>query len=218
MDSSANEQKGQGKPSPQANIGPKPLLDTLRKELDNPIGNKILITSRSSFIPKISLALLGILVVEKHHRGVYITIERPYVYMQSILKLRGIPISDIIFIDTVSKLSGRVIPDDENVRFVDGPFSINLMQDVPIKAIQNNVPTKTIRLPEMDFFMVDNISPIYKYASSTAIESFFCKLTTFSSKPEQKIIGIIDPVACPQLYQLAKTYIGRIIPIQEALL
>ncbi len=114
---------------------------------------------------KINYELLRILINQTQGKGLYITLNRSYEFLEETLRKEKIDTEKIFFIDAISKGTGKVTHFKENVQFVESPRNLTELS----VALQDSYE----KLQEKPKFLVfDSISTLLIYNDISSVERF----------------------------------------------
>ena len=137
----------------------------------SPRNSKILVASKYTERTRINLCLLKFFLQEMKQRGIFITIDRPHQYTASLLATHNIPQDNLIYIDAISRLSGEKESNVSNVKFINGPYELNFLEEVSsISFASGAVNSRSINLDELDFILVDDIAALTKYQEEDGVQ------------------------------------------------
>ncbi|MGQ9582129.1 MAG: hypothetical protein ACUVV6_01270 [Thermoplasmatota archaeon] len=198
--------------------GPPPPLEGVLTELfsrSSP-GNRILITCPYTRILRVDMAILRVCLDIRREKGIYISIDRPHGFVQSGLRKMGVPLEGLMFIDAISKLTGTRA-EGAMVRFLTSVYSIPILDDLFSRAyLPEGRQTHFVRLEEMGFLLVDNITVMLQYATMEKVRRLVTGLTDMVRKfTDMRSIIVLDPGASPELYKLIRASCDRELPVQE---
>ena len=136
----------------------------------SPRNSRVLVASKYTERTRINICLLKFFLQEMRQRGLFITIDRPHQYTSTILKIHGIPQDNLIYIDAISRLSGEKEVNVSNVRFINGPYELNFLEDISsISFASGAFNSQSINLEELDFILVDDIAALTKYQETDGL-------------------------------------------------
>ncbi len=114
---------------------------------------------------KINLEIIKHLVENKNIPGVYVTLNKPFKTMQSILKKEKIDTDMIIFIDAVTKTSGGKTEKTDNCLFIGSPDNLSDISIAMDQAVRS-LPSKE------KFVFFDSLSTLLIYNSLATVAKF----------------------------------------------
>lgn len=129
-------------------------------------GDVVLLLSSGEGILKENVNVLRILFdgLDFDH-GVYITISRPFVSLERILKNNGIDTSKLYFIDCVSKAVGVDAESTPQCKYLESPSSLS--------ALSTSITEVIHSMPEgKKFLFMDTLSLLLVYNSAGSIARF----------------------------------------------
>ena len=136
----------------------------------NPSTCKILVASKYTERTRVNICMLKFFLHEMKLKGIFITIDRPHQYTASLLTLHGISQERLVYIDAISRISGETESNVSNVRFINGPYDMNFLDDISsISSAAGAISTQTINLEDMDFILIDDISALTKYQEKEGV-------------------------------------------------
>jgi len=172
----------------------KSALKAKMKEL---VDSKVILVSAKSenHTPVVS-SMLEVLVKERGMGGVYMSITRPYEYIQSTIKTAGVSSDNIFFIDCISLMAGKAQQKTNNVVFVENPSSleeVSMYLDRMLEKVQG----------EKKFLFLDSLSSLLIYNNDKSVKEF----THFiiNKIRLENITGIILSIEKKEAEDLVKT-------------
>ncbi len=177
---------------------------------------KVLIISKYTERTRINLLLLKFFLKERGRRGIFITVDRPHQYISYLLKLHNVSQKDLIYIDTVSIISGEgefAYEQDNNVCFLNGPNKINSLQDLITNGfIDGGIPKHEIDLKKVDFILMDDVAALYKYNIDNKIEEFlFSYLSAIETMKNIMAPIVLDVNKNKSLYKIITNNCDKVL-------
>jgi hypothetical protein len=171
-------------------------------------------------ISKFNLILLKALLEELRMSGIFVTVDRPHQYMEHLLRLHRIDFSNLLFIDTIAQFSAQDMndnPDNNNVKWLDSPFQIDLLPEIFCVNPQNPDDAEgKIDLTGMDFIYIDNLSTLLNYNDYNTVKRFLEKyLLKFQTVNNIFIPVVLDGFTHTSLFEVAKGLCDREININH---
>ena len=80
-----------------------------------------------------TVAMVNVLLNKRMLTGVYISLGKPHLMLKTAMTYNGYDISNLVFIDTVSRIGTREVP-GKRVIFLDGPYHLGLLLDTISKG------------------------------------------------------------------------------------
>lgn len=114
---------------------------------------------------KTNIQLVKHLTKKKNIPGVYVTLNKPFVTMKSVLEKNGVDTKMIIFIDAVTKTAGGKITKTKNCLFIGNPENlsdVSVAMDQAVRAL----PGKE------KFLFFDSLSTLLVYNSVQTVARF----------------------------------------------
>jgi hypothetical protein len=152
------------------------ILDITKKFMDffysanNASTRKVLVVSKYTERTRVNICLLKFFLHEMKLKGIFITIDRPHQYTASLLTLHGISQEKLVYIDAISRISGETESNVSNVRFINGPYEMNFLDDISsISFAAGAINTQTLNLEDMDFVLIDDIAALTKYQEEEGV-------------------------------------------------
>ncbi len=147
------------------------VLNKLRDELAGMDSYIALMLVDMKGYQRASIDALKYFSIEEGIPGVYISINRPYSSLKSILLREKIDVETMIFIDAITKVSGGTLEKDENCLYLDGPenltdFSISINEAVAALSFKDK------------FLFFDSINTLLIYNDAVAVSRFFHFVTS----------------------------------------
>ena len=138
---------------------------------NNASTRKILVVSKYTERTRVNICLLKFFLQEMKQRGIFITIDRPHQYTASLLALHGISQEKLVYIDAISRISGETESNVSNVRFINGPYELNFLDDISsISCATGTFSTQILNLEDMDFVLIDDIAALAKYQEEVGVK------------------------------------------------
>ncbi len=114
---------------------------------------------------KINYELLRLLINHTKGKGIYVTLNRAYEFVEETLKKEKIDTEQIVFIDAISKGTGKNIVSRENVEYIESPRDLTALSVILDETYQ--------KMTEKPKFMVfDSISTLLIYNDVSSVERF----------------------------------------------
>jgi hypothetical protein len=135
-----------------------------------------------------TVAMMNVLLNKRMLTGVYVSLGKPHLMVKTAMTYNGYDISNLVFIDTVSKLGTREVP-GKRVIFLDGPYHLELLLDTISKGFLEDNEILNVPMDLITFFYMDNLDEVLVYNETTKIVHF---LRNYANLIERyKKIGII---------------------------
>ena len=177
---------------------------------------KLLIVSKYNERTRVNLILLRYFLQEMNLRGIFITVDRPHQYIGYLLKLHGIPQKKLLFIDTVSNISGENYSDKgSNVCFMDGPYQVGFLDEIIDNCYEaGDIPKSNVDLKEFDFILIDDIAALAKYTDYDKMKELINSYLTSINRLDNLTAPIVlDINKNKELYEILKNNCEKIILI-----
>ncbi len=131
---------------------------------------------------QINTDTLKLLLTDRKHSGVYLTFNRPYENIKTMLQNDGVKTDNLFFIDTVSNLARGKSEKTENCLYVGSPESLTEISIAINQAIQ--------ALPgDEKFLFLDSVSALLIYNQAGTVARFAHVLTV--KMRELNIMGVL---------------------------
>lgn len=148
------------------------LMRALMERIDGYFdGGVVIIDAPYTQFVRINLVILKTLVDELGRSGIFISVDRPHQYMAHLMKMHGVSMDGVTFIDIISRFSAESKRENARVRFVDGPFHINTLTDA-ISRMRMDGENVIEGLEKRGFVMIDNIATLQIYNTNHVVELF----------------------------------------------
>jgi len=131
---------------------------------------------------KINYELTRLLINHTQGKGIYITLNRSYKFLEETLKKEKIDVEKIFFIDAISKGTGKTPGFAQNVQYVESPRNLTELS----VAIDDSY-TKLGDKPK--FLIFDSISTLLIYNDISSVERFMHLI--IGKLREWKIKGVL---------------------------
>jgi len=138
-------------------------LDEIRGE-----GITMVITKAEDYLD-LNTDILGELTKESQP-GVYVTVNKPYSGIVEILDESGVNTDNILFVDAISKETGRGEEDEENVLYMDSPEDLTGLSIVIQEAVESMGDTDK-------FVFLDSLTTLTIYNETDTVSKFGHYLT-----------------------------------------
>ncbi|MDO9537843.1 MAG: hypothetical protein Q7J68_05955 [Thermoplasmata archaeon] len=133
---------------------------------------KILVVSKSIERTRVNICLLKFFLHEMKQKGIFITIDRPHQYTASLLTLHGISQERLVYIDAISRISGETESNVSNVKFINGPYELDFLDEISsISFAAGAVNKHIINFEDIDFVLIDDIAALTKYQEDEGVKS-----------------------------------------------
>ena len=117
-----------------------------------------------------NMRILNTFLTTKDFSGIYITLDRPYSYLNNLLKENGIDTNRFLFLDCVTRLVGGT-QRSENVVFLQTPQNLTQLNLSLNRAIESMPPA------EKRFIFFDSLSTLLIYNQFSTVAQFIHSLT-----------------------------------------
>ncbi|MFC2163101.1 hypothetical protein ACFLRF_05420 [Candidatus Altiarchaeota archaeon] len=180
--------------SPEENIK-KILEDGVAGLPDNAI---IIATAKSKYHMKVVSSLISYLVNTKEMGGVYISVSRPYDYIQVAMSEAEVDSDQVFFVDCISQMAGKVGLKADNVVFVENPGSL---EEVSMYLDRMLAKVTT----EKKFLFLDSLSSLLIYNNEKSVKEF----THFiiNKMRLERIAGVVLSTEKKEAEEMIKTLI-----------
>ncbi len=174
-------------------------------------GNRLLVNTERVYLAKTNLLLVKALLEEFGGRGVFVAIDRPYHYMDHLLRIHKIPHEELLFIDAVTNISGERRVEGEGVSFLDTPFTIQkILRDLRIQRKRDDGGTEEVDLLDRDFLVIDDVSAMFYYGGVTSRQQILREfLEAVSRRPETFAAVVVDREVHRELYEFLSDYVDH---------
>jgi len=189
----------------------KKMMDFLDEELITDGCENVLLVSRYIYLNKLLIGLLKYLLERKGAKGIYIAVDRPYIYTSRLLEKHGVPQDNLYFLDVVSIISSEKIPKAPNVEMIESPFCMDLHNET--FQILDKIGAEK---GEMNFVFLDNITVMLNYIDEECLYGFLGKLTIKMAEEGKMVtITIVDKDSHPKVYEMAKAKADKEVVVTE---
>jgi hypothetical protein len=114
---------------------------------------------------KINYELVRLLINHTQGKGLYVTLNRSYEFMQETLRKEKIDTEKIFFVDAITKGTGKKVIFNENVEYVESPRDLTSLS-VAIEESYKKLSEKP------KFLVFDSISTLLIYNDVSSVERF----------------------------------------------
>lgn len=188
----------------------KALMERIGDYVD---GGVIIIDAPYTQFVRINLVILKALVDELGRSGIFISIDRPHQYMVHLMKMHGVSIDGVTFIDVISKFSAESKREAARVKFTDGPFHINTITE-EISRMRMDGENIIEGLEKKGFVMIDNIATLYTYNSNPVVELFINSFIFMARTKNDIFIPLVmDSAKSGPLYESASSLADLILKV-----
>jgi len=172
-------------------------------------GGVALINAPSTQFVRVNLILLKGLIDELGRSGVFISVDRPHQYMVHLMRMHGMAIEQVTFIDVISRFSADKKVGVAKVGFVDGPFNINSLPDtISMMSLQGGTPMDSIS--KGGFAMIDNIAALQVYNRNPTVELFINNFILMAKSSGNIFVPLVlDSEKSQTLFQYARGLADR---------
>lgn len=109
------------------------------------------------------------------YSGVYITFFKDYLELAKLMKDGGVDVSQLAFVDGVTKLYGLSQALEKNIEYIDGPLSLDVTLDTVTKMLAFTPGDKK-------FIFLDSLTVVLLYNSLSRTEEFVRSLSELIKK------------------------------------
>lgn len=144
---------------------PEKIGDKFREKVRGLKEYVALATVEASKYQKTNLEIIKEIISDENIPGVYVTLNKPFRIMQSIIKKEKINSDMIIFIDAVTKTVGGEIKKTENCLFIGSPENlsdISIAMDQAVRAVPS----------EEKFVFFDSLNTLLLYNKAVTVARF----------------------------------------------
>ncbi|HZX34722.1 MAG TPA: hypothetical protein VFF09_05065 [archaeon] len=143
-------------------------------ELDDNFGNWVaLILRGQDFTQDVNKAFVKKLANTRNLGGVYITVNKPFSFIERSFRKSDIKMDNIYFVDMVSKYVDRQgKPEAENCSFVDSPSNLTMLAITFMQAAKM-MKAKKADAEQPIFVVVDSINTFLVYNEENVVKKFF---------------------------------------------
>lgn len=167
----------------------KHLMSTVMSSLDRRSGGAVLIDADSTQFVRMNLILLKCLLEEKRLGGILITVDRPHQYMVHLLRMHGVSIEGLVFIDAIGRFSADRKEALARVGYVDEPFHIDTLPDAIADMRSGDIPGMNTN--EIGFVMIDNLAALLPFNSYASVEAFISKFISIMNSRWNAIVPLV---------------------------
>ena len=161
----------------------------LNQHLEDPEpGSVILVKVPAAKNVWFTVAMVNVLLNKRALTGVYISLGKPHLMVKTAMTYNGYDISNLVFIDTVSKIGNKQMK-GKRVMFLDGPYHLELLLDTISKGFLVDGEVVNVPMDTISFFLMDNVDEVLMYNDTTNIVHFLKNFTNLIER--YKKIGII---------------------------
>jgi hypothetical protein len=125
---------------------------------------------RFTQMTKALVAVLDFLLRRQKRAGLLISIDRPHAFISRLLEKHGIPQETLMYLDTVTNLSGEPAIDSEKLELLASPFCINFLT-----SFRDCHSTKAMASGG-GFILVDNLCALSTYMTEECVEKLIAML------------------------------------------
>ena len=132
------------------------------------VNSRYLLSFSPFFVNHFSSYLMSYLINSRNQRVLYICVGRPHIFVQKLLKNRGIPIRNIQFMDMVLGISGRSSgQSQQSITLGDTGEKL----DIPMiyKLFKVDQEINHLSLNDIDLVILDNISELRTYSNDDRV-------------------------------------------------
>ena len=143
-------------------------------ELDDNFGNWVALILRGpDFTQDVNKAFVKKLANTRNLKGVYITMNKPFSFIERSFRKSDIKMDNIYFVDMVSKYVDRQgKPEAENCSFVDSPSNLTMLAITFMQAAKM-MKAKKADAEQPIFVVVDSINTFLVYNEENVVKKFF---------------------------------------------
>jgi hypothetical protein len=132
--------------------------------------SRYLLSFSPFFVNHFSSYLMSYLIKQRKHRVLYICVGRPHIFVQKLLKNRGIPIRDVHFMDMVLGISGRPMGATAQ-RLTYGESNEELKIPMIYKLFKVDQEIDELTLDNIDLVILDNVTELRTYSNDDRVRS-----------------------------------------------
>ena len=132
--------------------------------------SRYLLSFSPFFVNHFSAHLMSYLVNKRNQKVLYICIGRPHIFVQKLLKNRGVPIRGIHFMDMVLGISGRATGQGKQM-ILYGESGEEVEIPMIYKLFKVDQEIDHLSLTDVDLVILDNISELRTYSNDDRVRS-----------------------------------------------
>lgn len=150
------------------------IRSDLIDDLDDNFGNWIALVIKSpEYYPKMNRAFVKKLANTRNMKGIYITINKPYEYVERNFRKNDVKVENVYFLDMVTKHMNRSEKcEGYNCTFVDSPSNLTMLAISFIQAAKM-LKAKHEENDQPIFIIVDSLNTFLVYNDETTVKRFF---------------------------------------------
>ena len=191
------------------------LEEVLNFKLDEKKQSISLVAIKPKYIMRANISMIEILLKE-NLKGIYICINHPSHMIDRLLRTHKIPTQNIMYLDFITPMTGRLFDKAENAYIMDKEFSLDRLLYLMDENQQSNEEFIDLKLNNIDFIMVDNISNLITYTNQKKLEGFIVDLIDIIKKLTIVYgIVLIDNQTDPLIQDAIEKYFDNTITIKE---
>jgi hypothetical protein len=116
------------------------------------------------------VAILDFLLRQQKRAGLLISIDRPHTFINRLLEKHGVPQERLMYLDTVTNLSGEPAIDSDKLELLASPFCVNFLT-----TFRDCHSTKAAA-SGAGFILVDNLCALSTYMTEECVEKLIMML------------------------------------------
>lgn len=143
--------------------------------------SRYLLSFSPFFVNHFSSYLMSYLINNRKQKILYICVGRPHIFVQKLLKNRGVPIRDIHFMDMVLGISGRSMGQPQQTLTI-GESGEQLEIPMIYKLFRVDQEIDHLSLDNVNMVILDNISELRTYSNDDRVRSLLDMLNNIWEK------------------------------------
>lgn len=183
-------------------------IGTVIKSMQKKDHRKLLMVTDATNRTLINVAMLNHFLRVQGSSGIFITFDRPHQYIKKLLDINNINYDKLTFIDAISIISGNPSGQDSSmVKFINGPYKINLFDDFVARSYSRNGSGQEVNLDKLDFIMIDDISALCLYNKDSDVKNFIINFFSKVDGLDAFIVAFtLDANYNKELYQFIREH------------
>ena len=165
-------------------ISPRRAIDLkIQRHLEDlPLHFTALLLVEPTDYSRTNVELVRLFIDAAEKRGIYVTLNKSFQYLSEVLKIEGIDVSNIQFVDGITRGTGREELKAENCMYTESPNDL-----VALSMVLEEAYKKVEEQPA--FLIFDSVSTLLIYNTDAAVERFIHSM--IGKLREWKMKGII---------------------------
>jgi len=173
------------------------VVEALRSMIDIRDSGQVLIDAPYTRLNIVVIGIIKYASTVLNRSVVYVSADKPYIYVKRLMAANNVPEDAVIFIDTVSNISSEPVPKEKNVEVLDNPFCMTALEKLG-DAIRKYWDEQS------SIVLIDNPQTLVSYIEMDCIADILLKVVLKIGENVTSLY-VLDKNLNPELYEQLRT-------------